>query len=55
MSKTNEEKLRRFINEEINIMIKGEYNIWFIKAQRLHWFGQVQKRELEDLIKKVYN
>jgi hypothetical protein len=41
-------------NEELNRLIGNKNIINYIKAQRLAWFGQVQRMPDDRMVKKVY-
>lgn len=44
---------RRLMNHEIKNLMEEEDIIGFAKAQRLKWFGHVQRREPEVMIKRI--
>jgi capsule polysaccharide modification protein KpsS len=53
---TNENQIWRVkTNEELNKMIKHKNIINHIKAQRLSWFGHVQRMPDTRTVKKIFN
>jgi hypothetical protein len=53
---TKENKIRRVKpNEELNKLIKHKNIINYIKAQRLSWFGHVQRMPDTRTVKKIFN
>jgi hypothetical protein len=40
-------------NEEVNIVIKGEDIVKFIKAQRIRWLGHVKRMEVGAMLRKM--
>ena len=42
-------------NEELDKLIKHKNIIYYIKAQRLSWFGHVQRMPDTRTVKKIFN
>jgi hypothetical protein len=41
--------------ESIRDIIEGEDIVGFVKAQRLRWFGHVQRRDTQHILRKTLN
>jgi hypothetical protein len=41
------------MNHEIRDIIKGEDIVGFVKTQRLRWFGHVQRRDTQHILRKT--
>lgn len=51
--RTEDDEYRILWNYEINDIMEGEDIVKYIKAQRLRWFGHVERRGKEELIRKI--
>jgi len=53
---TKENQIRRVKNnEELDKLIKHKNKINYIKAQRLSWFGHIQRMPDARTVKKIFN
>jgi hypothetical protein len=52
---TKEKKMRIKTNEELDKLIKHKNIANYIKAQRLSWFGHVQRMSDKRTVKKIFN
>jgi hypothetical protein len=50
--RTEEGEYRILMNHEIRDIIEGEDIVGFVKAQRLRWFGHVQRRDTQHILRK---
>ncbi|KAJ3637599.1 hypothetical protein MTP99_001044 [Tenebrio molitor] len=53
--RTEEGEYRTLMNHEIRDIIEGEDIVGFVKAQRLRWFGHVQRRDTQHILRKTLN
>jgi hypothetical protein len=53
--RTEEGEYRTLMNHEIRDIIEGEDIVGFVKAQRLRWFGYVQRRDTQHILRKTLN
>jgi endonuclease/exonuclease/phosphatase family metal-dependent hydrolase len=53
--RTEEGEYRILMNHEIRDIIEGEDIVGFVKAQRLRWFGHVQRRDTQHILRKTLN
>lgn len=53
LKKINDEQYRRLTNQEITNILDGEDIVRELKSKRLRWFGHVNRKEDEAIIKKI--
>jgi hypothetical protein len=46
---------RTLMNHDIRDLTEGEDNVGFVKTQRLRWFGHVQRRDTQHILRKTLN
>jgi len=52
-TRTDDGYWRIKINQEINVILKGQNIIGFIKKQRLNWLGHVERMSEDNIVQKI--
>lgn len=53
--KTDQGEIRILMNHEIRNLMEGDDIVGFSQAQRLKWFGHIQRRGADELIRQITN
>ena len=52
-TRTDDGYWRIKINQKINVILKGQNIIGFIKKQRLNWLGHVERMSEDNIVQKI--